>query len=238
VTELLRGTRAVVVLGHRGAPALAAENTLPSFAAAIELGVDGVEMDVRARASGELVLAHEAPGDGAATLDEALELVAAHDVLVQLDLKGRGHESAVAAALRRHALVDRSFVSTPVPASLHALAAAAPEVARALTYPDDRLRLSLRPVIRHALLPALAAMRSLLPQRLPRLLGRVGAAAATLDWRVVTEAAVEACHREGIAVYAWTVDDPDAARTLAGWGIDGIITNDPRLFHGRSSPDD
>ena len=33
-------------IGHRGAPALAPENTLPSFRAAVDVGVDLVEFDV------------------------------------------------------------------------------------------------------------------------------------------------------------------------------------------------
>lgn len=39
--------RRPIVVGHRGAPRIAPENTLPSFEAAIRLGVDGIEFDVR-----------------------------------------------------------------------------------------------------------------------------------------------------------------------------------------------
>ena len=44
-------------IGHGGASALAPGNTLESFDAAVEVGIDMVEFDVRA-CSGELVLAH------------------------------------------------------------------------------------------------------------------------------------------------------------------------------------
>ena len=47
-------------IGHRGAPALAPENTLRSFRAAVEVGVDLVEFDVIALDDGELVVAHSA----------------------------------------------------------------------------------------------------------------------------------------------------------------------------------
>lgn len=47
------------ILGHRGAPRLAPENTLSSLQVALELGLDGVEYDLHACASGEPVLIHD-----------------------------------------------------------------------------------------------------------------------------------------------------------------------------------
>jgi len=46
-------------IGHRGAKACVAENTLESIEKAIELGVDGVEIDVQKCATGELVVFHD-----------------------------------------------------------------------------------------------------------------------------------------------------------------------------------
>ena len=48
-----------LVIGHRGARGHLAENTLPSIAKAIELGVDGIEIDIFKCASGELVVFHD-----------------------------------------------------------------------------------------------------------------------------------------------------------------------------------
>jgi len=47
------------ILGHRGAPREAPENTLASLRRAVELGLDGVEYDLRACATGEAVLIHD-----------------------------------------------------------------------------------------------------------------------------------------------------------------------------------
>lgn len=62
------------VLGHRGAPLLAPENTLASLSRALELGADGVEYDVRRCGTGEPVLLHderlERTTDGEGRLDE------------------------------------------------------------------------------------------------------------------------------------------------------------------------
>jgi glycerophosphoryl diester phosphodiesterase len=231
--ELLRGDGPVVKVGHRGAPALARENTLESIAAAADHGVDAVELDVIARLDGTVVLAHSPDaGDGAdvPTLDEALAFVADRRLGVQIDLKGVGHERAIVDAVRRHGLLDRSFASTASVASLLALRAAEPKLRRALTYPEDRYGLTAHRALRPAVRPTLAGLQRLLPPRLPRWLRRVGASAATLNWTVVSRAAIRRCHALGVAVFVWTVDDRVLAERLSQLGADGIITNDPRIF--------
>lgn len=49
----------MIKIGHRGAKGFVAENTLPSFQKAMEIGVDGIELDVRLTADGELVVIHD-----------------------------------------------------------------------------------------------------------------------------------------------------------------------------------
>lgn len=233
--DLRRGELMVVRVGHRGAPHVAPENTIESIAAAVELGVDAVEIDVARGNGGVPVLSHETGRHAASvtlTLDEALEFLAALDVLVQVDLKDRGLEEVVARTLRRHGLLARTYVSTPHASSLRALAALEPELGRALTYPDDRMKLSNRRVARPFVAPVLAVLRRLLPRRLPSLLRSAQADAATLDVRIVTPDVVRACHDVGAAVYVWTVDDRAVAQRLVEAGADGIITNDPRIFEG------
>lgn len=51
------------ILGHRGTPREAPENTLVSLRRALEYGLDGFEYDVRATGSGEAVLIHDATLD-------------------------------------------------------------------------------------------------------------------------------------------------------------------------------
>jgi glycerophosphoryl diester phosphodiesterase len=224
--ELLRGARGVVRVGHRGAAALAPENSLAAIEAAAVCGADAVELDVLQG----LVVAHgpQVPAD-APRLDEALALVASLDLAVQLDVKVRGLETGVVEALRRHALIERSFVSSFSLPILVAFAAAEPRLPRAFTYPEDRLGVTGNRVLGPAARPALAALRALLPRRLPRWLRIAGASAATLNWAVVTPEAVEVCHHRGVAVYAWTVNEPALAITLVENGVDGIISDDPRI---------
>jgi glycerophosphoryl diester phosphodiesterase len=230
--ELRRRDRPLLI-GHRGAAALARENTLEAIEAAARAGVDGVELDVLRAGDGGLVLAHgpEIPPD-APPLAAGLALASQLGLVVQLDVKLRGVEADVVAALRGSGSLDRSFVSSFSLPSLAEFAALAPGLPRALTYPEDRLGVSGSPILRPLVRPGLAAMRSLLPRRLPRWLAAVDAAAATLNWAVVTPAAVEACHLLGVAVYVWTVNDPALLKTLVETGIDAIITDDPRIVPG------
>lgn len=231
--ELLRGAGAPLCVGHRGAPALAPANTLESIRAAAACGVDAVELDVIEH-GGRLVLCHSAAELVAETpaLDDALALVRELGVGVQLDVKGRGREEDAAAAVARHGLLESALASSFSAASLLALAHAEPRLRRAYTYPQDRHGLSARKAVQPFVAPALAALRRTLPRRLPRLLRRVGAAAATLHWSVVSPLAVATCHAAGIAVWAWTVNEAELARELDALGCDAIITDDPRILRG------
>jgi glycerophosphoryl diester phosphodiesterase len=229
--ELLRGDRDVVRIGHRGAAALAPENSLAAVEAAAAHGVDAVELDVVRGPDGTLVLAHgpsvppEAP-----PLGEALALAVRLGIGVQMDVKQPGVEEGVVDALRRSGLLDRSFVSSFSFRTLRAFAALEPRLPRSLTYPEDRLGVTGSRALRPAVRLGLAALRVLLPVRLPRFMRAAGASAVTLNWAVVTPRAIEVCHRSGVAVYVWTVNEPALAKTLVESGVDGIITDDPRLF--------
>jgi glycerophosphoryl diester phosphodiesterase len=243
-------------VGHRGASALAPENTLPALALAVELGCDMLEFDVLDLVDGTLVLAHstrlkeltqgEARGrvrrrglDGlrqvapnVPTLDEALAYCAAElpETALQLDLKRRGIERAVVAALHRHGVLERSWVSGFDAGALRRIADLEPALPRAYTLPRDRLGISKRGPLAPVVRGGLAAVGASLPRRLPEILRRHGVQAATLHHSVCSEAAIAGAHGVGAAVYVWTVDEPVLAQRLIDWGADGIITNDPRIF--------
>src|SRR5439155_25718055 len=114
-------------VGHRGASALAPENTLEAFELAVELGCDMLEFDVLDLADGTLVLVHELRRSARRgplgvlreltpklpTLDEALAFFVERlpGVGLQVDLKRRGIEAGVVEALRRHGVPERAWVS-------------------------------------------------------------------------------------------------------------------------------
>jgi glycerophosphoryl diester phosphodiesterase len=234
VITLRRPAGAFARVGHRGASALAPENSLEALELAVELGCDMLEFDVVARADGSVLLAHDLrrASPDAPTLDEALAFCAERlpGVGLQLDLKRRGVEVAVVDALRRHGVLDRAWVSGFDAVSLERVAELEPELPRSYTLPRDRFGISKRGPLAPVVRGALSSLGASLPRRLPALLARAGAHAATLHHSIASPAAIARAHELGAAVYVWTVDDPALAARLVRAGADGIITNDPRIF--------
>ena len=230
--NLLRGDGPLIRVGHRGAAALAPENTLRSFEVALAHGVDAIEFDVLDLTDGPLVLAHSRAELAAdpLSLDDGLDFLRRHDVGVHVDLKLTTRLNEVAAALRRHDLLERAVVSSFHLGSLRAIAAAAPEIPIGFTYPEDRYGVSKRRALAPAVRLGTLALRRAIVTRVTAMIERAGAKALMLQHATVSAAAVERAHRAGAAVWAWTVDDPVALARLEAAGVDAVITNDPSLF--------
>jgi glycerophosphoryl diester phosphodiesterase len=237
VIELRRPAGGFARVGHRGASALAPENTPAAFQLAVELGCDMLEFDVLARSDGSIVVAHDPRhlrDPGLVTFDEALAFFVERlpGVGLQVDLKRRGIEAAVVEALRRHGVVDRSWVSGFDPDALRLVADLEPALPRSFTYPRDRFGVSKRGPLAPVVRGALRSVGSSLPRRIPALLRRARATALTLHYSVASSDVIERAHELGAPVYVWTVDEPERVERLVRWGADGIITNDPRVFSG------
>ena len=216
-----------LVIGHRGAAALAPENTLASLAAAVYAGADLVEFDVGAG----LMLGHSAeemPVD-AVSLDEALEFLAAHGVGAHVDVKALGIEPQVVEALHRHGLTERAVVSAALAKSVRAFAVIAPDIPRAIGYPYDRHGAAGIRWPKAITVPAAGALRSAMPLRLPLLLRTSRATVASLHSRLVSPAVVRAAHARRVPVLAWTVNDPALVERLVAAGVDAIVTDNPGL---------
>ncbi len=166
------------------------------------------------------------------TFDDALAFFVdeAPGVGLHVDLKLRTRLDELAHAIVRHGLEARTVVSGVHVASLQAVARAAPRVRVGITYPEDRLSISRKPYLWPIVSLGLASMRASVPLRLPRLARRAGASAVMLQHRLVTESSVERAHAAGLPVLAWTVDEPADLDRVVAAGVDGVITNDPRIF--------
>jgi glycerophosphoryl diester phosphodiesterase len=221
-------------IGHRGARALAPENTLGSFRAAVETGVDLVEFDVIAGPDGSLVVAHGLAdiGPETPTLEEALRFFVdeAPTIGVHLDLKLTRREHDVVDAVRRLGLANRSFVSSYYFGTARAVAAHDGELRTGYTVPRRAFRLSdtgrSAPLAR----ALLRVLRAVTPLVVRPTLSLTRATALVLHHSLVTERTVRAVHRHGAAVVTWTVDDPVELARVDAAGVDAIVSNDPRLF--------
>jgi len=216
-----------LVIGHRGAAAVAPENTRASLEAAMAAGADVVEFDI----SPGLRLGHsegEFPEDEL-SLDEALELLAAGSVGLQLDVKLPGYEAEVLEAIERHGVGERALISTAFAATSRRVAALAPGLPVVIGYPRDRLGVSnLRwpgPLQR----TGAAALRSAMPARVPVLLRWARANTLSLHHTLCSRATVATAHRLGAPIFAWTVNDPESVRRVTAAGVDGIVSDDPEM---------
>jgi glycerophosphoryl diester phosphodiesterase len=227
-------------VGHKGADLIAPGNTAESFQAALEMGVHMIEFDVLPASDGRLVLAHD-PVDAAKrdplTLEEGLDHFASDayaGVELDVDLKAPGYEREVADALAERGLLDRSLISSTYIRSLDALGEV-PGVRRGWSIPRakrDWTRSPFGPAVYGLLL----LWRKLLPKQVARLM-RAGRIEAVMShYLLVSPQLVRAVHGSGGEVYVWTVDEAKRIELLDSMGVDGVITNDPRLFEP-PSPD-
>ncbi len=55
------------------------------------------------------------------------------------------------------------------------------------------------------------------------------------NWEIVTKEWVDEVHARGQEMYVWTVNDPEVAKRLAGWGVDTLISDNPELIRNSLS---
>ena len=219
-------------VGHKGAHLIAPGNTAASFEAALAAGVDMIEFDVIRLRDGRIVIAHDyedGTRDDVLTLDEGLDHFAAGayaGVELDVDMKLPGYEREVVEGLEARGLTDRTLVSSHFLSSLDLVPK---EMRRGLSVPRVK-----RDYTKSPLAPAAYAYARWVRARLPAkmaALARAGRIDAVMShWILASRQLVEQMRAEDAEVYIWTVDDPKRIERIAALGVDGIISNDPRLL--------
>ncbi|GAA5024300.1 glycerophosphodiester phosphodiesterase [Streptomyces siamensis] len=246
-----------VVVSHRGASAYAPENTLAAIDKAADLGFDWVENDVQRTKDGELVVLHDAglarttdveelypdrapwnvrdftaaeiarldagswfgsryAGARVPTLARYMERVAHNHQKLVLEIKNPqlypGIERETLKLLSNEGWLDRAHVTGRL-------------IVQSFSADSVRTVHDLRPDVRTAFLgtPSVAQ----LPQY-ARFADQINSDHTTLSTGYVSAVhAFHGPHGTPMKVFAWTVNDEDGARRVAGFGVDGIITNAP-----------
>jgi glycerophosphoryl diester phosphodiesterase len=141
------------VVGHRGAPKDAPENTLLSFKRAIDIGVDWIEFDLRESADGVLVVIHDETVDRTTdgkgkVLEMAFEELERLDagngqripslwqvidlargrVKMDMEIKEKGIEEGVVDTIKSNGIVDQCMVSSFMPDSIKKVKEMDPEI--------------------------------------------------------------------------------------------------------------
>ncbi|CQR64629.1 glycerophosphodiester phosphodiesterase [Streptomyces leeuwenhoekii] len=256
------GKRPPTVIAHRGASAYAPENTLAAVDKAAELGIRWVENDVQRTKDGELVVLHDdslrrttdveevfpdrAPwkvkdftaaeiarldagswfgpawaGARVPTLEQYVRRVEHHHQKLLLEIKNPalypGIERQTLKVLANEGWLDRRHVA-------HRL------VVQSFSADSVRAVHELKPAVKTgflgtppvAELPAYAAFTD-----------QINPSHGSLSAGYVSAVqAVTGPHGRPLEVFTWTVDDAERARQVAGYGVDGIITNKPDVVRG------
>lgn len=232
--------RRVRKVGHKGAALLAPGNTLQSFDAALQAGVDMIEFDVLPEhpdGSGRLLVVHDYEAvrqyEPPLILQEALAHLARPEfaeVELDVDVKLPGYAGRVVEALRDASLAERTLLSATYLNELDLVRCLAPEIRVGWSVPRARRDYTAHPLTALPALAMVTILRRWLPPRAHSALrsGRLDAIMA--HWRLVSTALVDAVRQGGGELYAWTVDEAPLIGRMIEMGVDGIITNDPRLF--------
>jgi glycerophosphoryl diester phosphodiesterase len=221
---------------HRGGAAAGDENTTAAFARAAELGYRYIETDTHATADGVAVVFHDdtlkrllgRPGrmidlrwadlatervGGAAAVPRLDEVLDAHpDIRFNIDAKTEAAVAPTVAVVQRLKAQDRVLLAAFSSARLCRL--------RRLAGPDVATSMGMREVV--ALLGSYRLGRRYTPLdtvvavQIPPRSGRL---------TLATAAFVGYCHRMGLQVHLWTIDDPVQIAHFLDLGVDGIMTD-------------
>jgi glycerophosphoryl diester phosphodiesterase len=232
------------LVGHKGADLIAPGNTVESFAAAVAAGVDTIEFDVLwlqdahlpLKQRAPLVIAHDwadAAGRTPLSLTEALDAFLApplEKVEIDLDIKLPGREEEIVDALRERDLIERAMISTMEMHTLRRILELEPKLRRGWTYPKVTKDWTSKPWAKPALPFALMGMRQRLPGLAAEKLPKFDLAAMWVYHPLISARLARICQLAGVELIAWTVDEEKRMRKLVELGVNGICSNDPRLF--------
>ena len=223
---------AFLKIGHRGAKGHLPENTLVSFAKALELGADGIELDIHVCATGELVVIHDftvdrvTNGSGEVhkmtltelktltidgiytipTLDEVFDLVG-KKCFVNIEMKGRHTAKPVSDFIEAY-VADKGYAYTDFIVS---------------SFQREELQ-----------------VMSEINTKIP--LGVLTQASVTQAWQwaqefhakaihphftLLTESNVHKAQQAGLKVYTWTMNEQEDIDRIKAYGVDGIISDYP-----------
>ena len=248
-----------LIIGHRGASAVAPENTMAAFRKAIEVGADGIEFDVRLTNDGVPVVIHDDNLRRTNGRPERITDLSAQEL--------RGIDVGTWFSISR-GLAANQFKDEPVPTleellqefsthdvvlylELKCAPVEVPRIAATVCRMLQGTPIGDRVIVECFDLSAIAEVKRLAPeiktaalfeprvsdpmsvlvgQQLVDRAKAVGADEIALHYRLARRRTVEQARHACMSVAVWTVDDPSWLARSREYGINSLITNDPALM--------
>ena len=231
------------IFAHRGASAYAPENTLPAFEKAVDIGADGVELDIHLSRDGRLVVIHDEMLDRTTnghgfvkdfTLAELKKLDASKTMTnsgfcnLRIPTLGEVYELLADTELLVNVEVKNSIFLYP-------------GILEKALEAEAKYGMSGRVLYSSFNHYAMQVLKRISPQSKTGLLYSTmlidpwnAAMAANADALhpffpcvANTPCMIPKCRKNGIAVNTWTVDEPEYIRAMFMLGVDSVITNKP-----------
>ncbi len=211
-----------LIIAHRGASAVAPENTITAFEAAIAAGADGIEFDVRLSGDGVPIVIHDetlyrthgvrkrvadmslkelnqfdVPG-----LAQVFDLFQANKLILYLEMKETRVAEECCRVVEHYGLKDRVVFACFEHSALQTIKDINPAFKTATLFQP----------------PAFSILKRA---------QAIGADGIALHHRLVNAPLVEEANQAGLKVAVWTVDDPTWVKHAQAMGIYALITNNP-----------
>ncbi|HAT76029.1 MAG TPA: glycerophosphodiester phosphodiesterase [Flavobacterium sp.] len=216
----------ILKIGHRGAKGYQPENTVVSFQKAIELNVDGIELDVHLSSDGEIIVIHDETIDRTTngkgfvnqlttldlkkyeipTLIEVLELIN-QNCFINIELKGNGTAKPVV-DLISHYIADKNWISTDFLVSSFDW-----KMLEEVHLVNPKIRIGV--LTEESISAALAFAK------------KIKAFSIHPDYRLLSKENVALMQENGFEVYAWTVNSNSAIQKIKSFNVNGIISDFP-----------
>ena len=225
----------ILIMGHRGASAIAPENTLKAFEKAIDLKADFIEFDVQETLDGELVIIHDedikritghdgiiskmtlnelkmldfGEGEKIPTLEELVKRTK-NRIKLNCEIKVKGITEKVIKIFRKWDILNTTIVSSFIHEELLAIQKLTPSVRLASLEPTPGTIkidwIRKKEMIEYCINNKLYAINPIV--------------------MMVDQQFIDYAHANDIKVFPWTVDSRISIKKLIRLGADGIITND------------
>jgi len=226
----------VKIIAHRGASGASPENTMASFQRAIVDKADWIELDVQENADDVIVVAHDSDFMKVARSDLKV-WDATNENLRDLDIGGLyapEYSNQRVPTLRQALVLAKGKLGVVIELKYYGrdrnLESRVVDVVEQTGMASDIMIMSLN-------IDGLRKFAALRPTWMRGLLNTASIGDLTrldLDFLALNSVAaslamVQRAHKQGMKVYAWTINDPVQMSVMMSRGIDGIITDNPAL---------